>query len=112
MSYHSRVTCNSVFVKLTKLGRNVAVLEMVAGSSIGVEAEMRVLGFGFAMAVAAQLWMLRGHALLKIIFFSIFIYFLVIFFFCHINILLLSNCRSVCFIHMNKFSKCNKSEHL
>ena len=58
------------------------------------------------------LYPLRGHALLKIYFFSIFIYFLVIFFFCHINILLLSNCRSVCFIHMNKFSKCNKNEHL
>ena len=44
--------------------------------------------------------------------FSIFIYFCVIFFFCHINILLLSICRPVCFIHINKFSKCYKNEHL
>ena len=34
------------------------------------------------------------------------------FLFCHISILLLFNCRSVCFMHMNKFSKCNKNEHL
>ena len=58
----------------------------------------------------------RGAALFLInskqVLFSIFIYFLVILFFCHINILLLSSCQSMCFIHINKFSKCNKNEHL
>ena len=55
---------------------------------------------------------LRQCALLKNRYFSRFNFFLVIFMFCHIGVLLLSNFRSVCFIHMNIFVKCNKNEHL